>query len=178
MKKWLCLLIGVASMLGACTMPDDQFDYVEASPVTITASPLEAEVGEAVEVTLVGSVELDERSRVPERPISDITLGVCFGYGLTADEEAIVDPHGFCSEEVEALPNSYSMLNGTEYYKTFDNVVIQRGDRHEFKHAFTFTLTEENKLALQPHMMFMDEAYTGPTSSGNIPQNYPEVTFK
>lgn len=178
MKKKLILLLTIVLMLSACTMPDDEFDYVESSPVTVTASPLDAEVGEAVEVTLTGSLELDERSRVSERPISDITVGVCFGYGLTANGEGIVDPHGFCSKEVEALPDSYEMLNGTEYTKKFDDMVIRRGERREYKHAFTFTLTEADELVLEPHMMFRDEFYTGPSFSGNIPQNYPTVTFE
>jgi hypothetical protein len=177
-KKKECLLVGMLAILGACTMPNDEFDYVESSPVTVTASPLDAKVGKAVEVTLTGSLELDKRSRVSERPISDITIGVCFGHGLTANGEGIVDPHGFCSKEVEALPDSYEMLNGTEYTKKFDDVVIRRGERREYKHTFTFTLTEANELVLEPHMMFRDEFYTGPSFRGNIPQNYPTVTFE
>jgi hypothetical protein len=178
MKKKSILLLSIVLILGACTMPDDEFDYVESSPVTVTASPLDAEVGEAVEVTLTGSLELDERSRVPERPISDITIGMCFTHGVTDDEEQIGDSHGFCFEKEEMLPRSYQMLNGTEYYKKFGDVVIRRGERREYKHTFTFTLTEADKLVLVPHLMFMDEAFEGPTFSSNIDQNFPRVTFE
>ncbi len=180
MDKGSFLFAGLVLILSACTMPDDEFNYLEHSPVSITASPFNAEVGEEVEVTLAVNVGLDERSRVSERPISEITLGVCFGYGLTADGEGIADPHGFCFKEVEVLPDSYQMLNGTGYTKEFDDVVIRRGESQEFKHTFTFTLTEANKLALEPHLEFTDKSYGAPmyNGSGNVPVNYPIVTFE
>lgn len=177
MDKKPFLLAGLALILSACTSPDDEYDYIESTPVTITASPLNARVGEEVEVNLLGRLKLDERSRVPERPISDTTLGVCFGYGLTANGEGIADPHGFCLREVEVLPGSYQMLNGTGYTKEFDDVVIRRGESQEFKHTFTFTLTEVNKLVLAPVLDYKSD-YEGNTTSGNITQNYPIVTFE
>lgn len=177
MYKKPFLLAGLVLILSACTMPDDEFDYIETEVIT-TASPSNVKVGDAVEVTLVGSFELDERSRVPERPISDIIIGTCFTHGKNADNESIGESHGFCGNEAEVLPSSYRLLSGTEYTKRFDGAVVKRGERLEFEHTFMFTSTEADKLFLDAQAIFMDEAFTGPSYSGNPYSNSPEVTFE
>ena len=178
MSKRLSLLAGLVLILSACTTPDDQFDYIESTPVTITASPLNAKVGEAVEVTLAGNIGLNERSRVPERPISDITLGVCFAPGGTVDDNPVSESHGLCNNEIMLLPTSFQMLNVTEYYEELDDVVVRRGEKLEYNHSFTFTLSEAKELVLVPELNWRDEFFEGPSGSSNIEQNFPKVTFE
>lgn len=177
-RKLASLLVGLTAVLSACTMPDDQYDYIVSDGVTVTVSSLDAKVGEAVTLTFTGSLELDEKSRVPERAVSDISVGMCFTHGLTANGEVFADPHGLCEGEVESLPPSYKLLNGTDYHKKFDNVVIPRGEKREFAHSFTFTLDEADELVLVPFLVYTDEPFPGPTHSSIIGGDWPTLTFK
>lgn len=176
-RRLASLLVGLTAVLSACTMPDDQYDYIVGNGVTMTASSLDAKVGEAVTLTFTGSLELDEKSRVPERAVSDVSIGMCFTHGLTT-EEVWIDPRGFCEGEVGSLPPSYRLLNGTDYYKKFDNVVIPRGEKREFTHSFTFTLDEADELVLVPFLVYTDEPFPGPTHSSIIGGDWPTLTFK
>lgn len=110
-------------------MPRDAYDYVVGNGVTMTASTLNAKVGEAVTLTFKGIVRLDEKSRIPKRAVTDIEIGMCFTHGLTAAEEVFIDPHGYCEGEAETLPSNYTLLNGTNYFKVFDDVTVSRGKR-------------------------------------------------
>ena len=179
-KRFFALAIVITALLSACSPPDDQYDYVFTDDINFTASPLNAKIGEAVEVTLTTDISLDERSRVAERSVSDVKLGGCFGYGYetTADGEGLADPHGLCSKEVEELPSRYELLGSTEYTEQFGNAVIERGEKLMLKHSFTFTLTEPGEVAIDPVLMYMDEFFTGPKSYGGLPQTFPEITFE
>lgn len=179
-KRLLIVALGLSALLGACTPADDRYDYIEPSVVTITASPLTAEVGEAVTVTLEANLALDARSSVETRSITDIALGVCFGDDnhIPADIDNLVTTDGFCNLEKGVLPERYKLLEGTDSYKAFDDVEIQRGEVHEFRHEFTFTFTEAGRVILGPNMTYWDRGFEGPDSSGNIPPEYPIVTFE
>lgn len=75
-KRRVFLLAILTFALSACTVPLDQYDYVVSNGVTITASTSEARVGDAVTLTFTGSLGLDEKSRVSERKVSGIRIGM------------------------------------------------------------------------------------------------------
>ena len=155
-------------------------DYIVAVPdgVSITASTLNARVGEAVTLTFTGSVKLDTRSRVPQKTVTDLSIGMCFTRGLTVPDEAFIDPHSYCNGEAETLPSNYRLLDGTNYYKTFADVTVLRGETRTFEHSFTFTVTEADTLVLKPTLTFREQGFEGPSSASLTNPNSPTLTFE
>ncbi len=176
--RLVLLLTALSLGVTACTAPRDQYDYIGGDVVTMTASTLDAGVGEAVILTFTGSFELDAKSRVPQRTVSDISLGMCFTHGFTAVEEVFIDPHGFCEGKPQTLPPNYQLLDNADYYTTFDNVIVERGERRTFEHSFTFTSTEADELTLVPTFAHTDEPSPVRVFGSLAGRNFPVLTFK
>ena len=180
-RQLAVLGVGLMAVLGACSPPDDQYDYVESKTPVVKVSSTDANVGEAVTVTVEASLFLDARSRVEERRVTDIAIGACFGDGITADGEGLANGQGFCGKEKGTLPQNYKLLAATDsdYYKPFDDRVIRRGETLELKNVFTFTVTEAQRVVIAPSMTFWDRAFEGFGGGiSSVPKNYPAVLFK
>lgn len=150
----------------------DYFNHVMPNSTDITTLPafttvreaVRIEVGEAVQVTLTGSARLDPKSSLRGGKISAISLGVRFTdnfepHTITVDEDG---PEFYGSTDGdEPLPARYQLLGGTNYARTFPNIVVARGGEHTFKHRFSFTLTEAGEVVLWPSIILTDESYPG-----------------
>ena len=165
-------------MLAGCTIPDDQYDYVVGNGVTMTASTLEAGAGDAVTLTFTGGLGLDEKSRVSERKVSGIRIGMCFTRGLRTGDDEFIEPHGFCFGEPQVLPANYRLLDSTDYYTAFDDVAVGRGEERTFEHSFTFTSTKADELTLIPTLWYTDEPFAGPRLGSIVGGDFPVLTFR
>ena len=148
------------------------------SIVEVTITPVVAKVGEAVAVSLTSAAELDRNSPLREGQASNICLGVRFTSGFAAD--GTTDDHG-SADGREALPTRYRLLNGTNYARTFADVVVPRGGRREFEHSFSFTLTEAGEVYLVTQLLFDTQLqYDGEPFLGGLfsAGEQPRIVFK
>jgi hypothetical protein len=152
----LTLALGI--YLSACNPSTDFFDYVVTSTPSYEADQRTAGVGEPVEVTLATTFKLFEQSRVPQRAVTEIELGACFGTSV-AQSESLNNPHGYCAaiETDESLPAWLSLADSTSHVSAVPKVIVRRGQEVRVEHTFSFTRTEPGQVVILPALGFYAE---------------------
>lgn len=162
------ILLTLIPLLSACPEIEDAYDTLDLVPTTLVVSPSKAAVGQPIEVTVEGTIQLDSRSQFAELPVSDIGLGVCFVDQISSDGQQIGES-GFCSIDSHTLSSKYTLLDGSTYFKEFPDDTAERGQALTYSHKFSFSLQETGEKTLSANLFFRVNSGVNPEIASGLP---------
>ena len=140
-------------------------DRIDGSARVVRIQPRTTAAESAVEVSVEGTLSFSGMSWLDTQNVADVKLGVCFVREVT--DERLLDPQGLCGRSSSLLSGRYRLLDGTSYFKSVGNIVVQRGVASTFAHSFKFTMDVPDDVFLNAVVVFQPEDYNEPDTGGS-----------
>lgn len=155
------LFVALLCVLSACVQSSGRYG-VDVEVPTAFVSRSGASVGEAVKVTLRGSVRLDKGSELTSESFSSVKLGACFVEG-----NPNISRGGFCAGEDTPLHPWVVVSADDTHVKDLGGVRVARGDTYPLELTFSFIVTEAKEVTISPWVYVTGSVGSG--ARGGIP---------